>query len=341
MKYQDLIKQIRKNEIGKVYLFAGPEVHVAMMMEKMLVDAAVTPELAQLNYQVFENKSPEIQTVIEACETLPLMSERRIVVMRSATGIMKSADKGVIAALENYLAHPSPTTTLIIYDDHPDQRKKLFKLFKAADAVVSFEQFTRPELVTWLSQRVKRAGKRVDRHTIETFIDQTGYFGGDKKKNETTVAKLDNELSKVIDYVGEGEIISAEDVLTVLPKSIEDTVFAMLDYAIGGNKGAALTLLREFYVRGESPIGIFSLLVRQIRQMLQLRLLQAEKTPRSAIAQEVGVSDFILKKIEGKSRRFSVEKLTAMMTEAAELDFKMKTGGVEAAFGVEWYILSI
>lgn len=121
--------------------------------------------------------------------------------------------------------------------------------------------------------RLKLAGKRTSQRVVEQFVMDTLYLENDNKNMEM----VDNELNKIIDYVGERDAITLEDVETVMPKSVEDNVFKMVDYAMGGNKGAALKMLNQFYLEGEGPFGVFGLLLRQIRIMLMVKLLSEKR----------------------------------------------------------------
>ena len=337
MKYQVLMRAIKNKEIAPVYLFTGEESHIAGMMEAQLVKTLVQGGMEQLNYTVFEDKNPDITEIVAVCETLPLMSERRVVVVREAAQLLKISDKSGMDRVEVYLKNPSPTTVLIVYDKSPDKRKKLYKLFKAQAEIVEYDKLNRTELEKWIGRRWIKAGKKPSRRAVEQFITQSLYLENANKNMEM----VDNEVEKILDYVGGRESITPEDVAAVMPQSIEDNVFKMVDYAMGGNKGAALTMLEQFYLEGESPFGVFSLLIRQIRMMLMARYLSEKRLPADAIAREMKTKPFVAQKLLRGSGRYKTEGLRRRMIDAAKLDLMMKTGKIDPEFALEWYILKL
>ena len=99
MKYQELMKAIKQKEVRPVYLFAGPEQYIGNMVEHTLVETVIAPGLEQLNLAVFEDKNPDISEILSVCETLPLMSEKRVVIVRESAGLTKTSDKKTVEAL--------------------------------------------------------------------------------------------------------------------------------------------------------------------------------------------------------------------------------------------------
>ena len=153
--------------------------------------------------------------------------------------------------------------------------------------------------------------------------------------------RVDNELGKLMDYVGDSEAITLNDLEATLPKSIDENIFRMVDFAMGGDMGEALMMLENFYLSGESPFGVFGLLLSQLRTMLQVRILTDSRSTQATIAKQVGRPPFVVKKMQGTARRFPQERLMGIMAAAAQLDVQMKTGVVEPELGVELFVLRL
>lgn len=342
MGYQNLIKEINQGIIKPVYLFTGKELYIAAMMEKMMVEKVLPRELIALNYTVFDDKIADIADVLSLCETLPMMSDKRIVVLREGASFLGTSKKGGITTamtetFADYLKNPSPSTVLILYESGPDKRKKLYKQLKTTAEIVEYNKLTKIELEKWLGRRLKQAGKKSSTRAIETFIDKSNYLESDEK----TMEMIDNEVNKIIDYAGDRPQITIDDVEIVTPRSVEDNVFNMVDYAVTGRKDEALIMLRNFYLEGESPFGIFALLTRQLRLMLQVKLYTEQRKPADYIVGQTGIKPFLVKKMTRIGSKRSSESLTRKMIEAADLDYKMKTGGIDPEFGVEWMVLKL
>lgn len=337
MNYQELMKQIKNKTAAPVYFFTGPEVYIAQMMEHMLIDQMVMHGMEQMNLTIFTEKDPDISEIITVCEMLPLMSQKRVVIIREETGIVKSSDKKTVAAIEKYLNNPSPSTVLIFYDQLPDKRKKIYKTLKEKAVIVDYQKLNRLELQKWIGRRLKLANKQTTRRAVDLFIDDCLYLENEHSNMEI----VDHELNKIIDYTGDRPQVTVTDIETVMPKSIEDNIFKMIDYAMENEKGTALTMLGQFYLEGESPFGVYGLLLRQIRIMLMIRILKDRNMTPEAIAKEVKLPPFIVRKTMNNSKKYSVNRLKRTLINAAELDLKMKTGKIDAEFAVEWFIMEL
>lgn len=340
MNYQTLMKAIRAGDIHPIYLFTGQEkkgaeMYLAGMMEQMLVKKCIAPGLEPFNVTVFSDKSPDISEIIAVCETMPMLSGKRVVVVKESTGLTHSADKQMVERLSRYLQMPSPNTVLIFYDTTPDKRKKIYKVLKETAVLVEYGKLSQLELEKWIGRRVDQAGKTITQGAMAAFLEHSLYLENDSQNLE----QVDNEINKLIDYAGNETQISKQAVELVMPRSIEDDIFKMVDYATNGNKGAALKMLRQFYLEGESAFGVFGLLLRQIRILLQVRLLKERYASAEAIAKQAKLRPFVVRK--ALRSPYSVEKLKHIMIDAADLDLKMKTGKIEPEFGVEWFILKL
>lgn len=337
MKYQELMKDIKQKQIKPVYLFAGSEQYIGNMVEHSMVENVISQGLEQLNLKVFEDKNPDISEILSVCETLPLMSEKRVVIIREGTGLTKISDKKTVDALNRYIDRPAETTVLILCDSSPDKRKKIYKTLKSQNAIVDFEKLSKIDLEKWIGRRLKLAQKRTTTRVVEQFIRDTLYIENENKNMEM----VDNELNKIIDYVGEKDTITLEDVEAVMPKLVEDNIFKMIDYAMAGNKGAALKMLNQFYLEGEGPFGVFGLLLRQIRIMLMVKILAEKRMSPDIIAKQAKLAPFIVKKVLQNGRRYQIMGLKETMIAAADLDLKMKIGQIDAEFGVEWFVMKL
>ncbi len=337
MNYKELNKTIKNKEIFSVYLFTGPEYYIGNMMEKNLTKKIISKGLEPLNITIFNDKISDTSEILATCETLPLMSEKRLVIIKEDIQIGKISDKKTIDQWMNYLEKPSPTTVLVIYWKQPDKRKKIYKGLLKYGTIVNFEKLDRRDLEHWINRRLKIVQKIISKSIMDLFIQRTLYLSNENK----TMENVDHDLNQLIDYVGDRQEILKDDIVLIMPQSIEEGVFKMIDYGMAGKKGEAMIMLNQFYLQGESPFGVFSLLVRQIRLLLMVKLyIQKGLTPK-AIAGEMKLAPFIVNKILKNGRNYPIDNLWKLMEIAAEIDCQMKTGKINQNFGLELFLMKI
>jgi len=337
MKYSQIEKEIRNNCFHPVYLLTGKEIHIAEMLIKQIRNKTIDPMLSQINEMIFDTSDFEVNELLSLCNTPPIGSDKRMVLVKESSDFMKINDTDQIKKIAKYLSNPAPDTILIIVSQAPDKRKKIYKEVAKASTVVDFNKLNRVELEQWIQLRFSKNKIDISKKQIAQFINASLYLENKNKNMEM----IDHEIEKIIDYIKPATHVTEKDLVAVLPKSIDDNIFNMIDLALVGNKGVALEMLKQFYLEGESPFGVFALLVRQIRLLIQVKVLTQENFTQNQISEKMKVKPFIVGKIQHKTQRFSSEKLLELHDKAANLDYQIKSGKIDAQFGVEWLMLSI
>ena len=337
MKYSQAEKEIKNNIFHSVYLLTGKEIYIAEMLIKQIRNKTIDPLLSQINEMVFDSDAFEVNELLSLCNTPPIGSDKRMVLVSDSAGFMKINDAEEIQKIAKYLSNPSPDTILMIISQTPDKRKKIYKEIAKAGSVVEFNKLNRVELEQWIRLRFTKNKIDISKKQIAQFINASLYLEN-KNKN---IEMIDHEIEKIIDYIKPATSITEKDLIAILPKSIDDNIFNMIDLALVGNKGIALEMLKQFYLEGESPFGVFALLVRQIRLLIQIKVLTEQNLTQNQISEKMKVKPFIIGKIQRKTQRFSKEQLLNLHHKAANLDYQIKSGKIDAQFGVEWLMLSI
>lgn len=337
MNYKELNKNVKNNIISPVYLFTGPEQYIGHMMEKTLIGTEIAKGLEVLNITTYNDKNIDVSEFLATCETLPMMSNKRMVIIREEAQIDKITDKKDLDRISAYLEKPCPSTLLIIYWEQPDKRKKLYKTLINNGCLVVFEKLDASDLQAWIIRRINNAAKKISRSVLELFIQRSMYLVNEKK----TMEMVDHELNNLIDYIGDRSEITKEDILLILPQSIEEGIFKMIDYAVNGQKDQALLMLNQFYMEGESPFGLFSLLLRQVRMLLMVKIYTQRGLPSKNVASEMKLAPFIVNKILKNGKNYPVDNLWELMMIGAELDAQMKLGEIDQNFALELFLMKI
>ncbi|MDP2843978.1 MAG: DNA polymerase III subunit delta, partial [Acetobacterium sp.] len=150
MNYKELSKSIKNQEISPVYLFTGSEHYIGHMIEKTLIASELAKGLEPLNLTTYNDKNLDMSVLLATCETLPMMSNKRIVIVREEAHLDKIIDKKDLDRLVAYLENPCPSTLLIIYWEQPDKRKKLYKSLTKAGSLVVFDKLDASDLQAWI-----------------------------------------------------------------------------------------------------------------------------------------------------------------------------------------------
>ena len=267
------------------------------------------------NSDSFEGESANADDVVAACNTLPFLSERRLVVVKSVDKMPK-AGQDVLAA---YAADPSPTTVLVLT---AAKLAKNTKLFKAVDRLGGAAEYAAPKKSEYPRdiQRVfADRGKRIDLEAAELLVTAVGY----------DLRRLSAEADKAIAYVGERGEVTRTDIEQVASTTATSSVFELSGALANRDAHTALQLLGELLGDGESVFGIHATALKKLRELIIARsLIDAGHGSLSDICRALGFPEgqsWRFKNLPRQARGFTSAELVDALRAAAETEAQMKT----------------
>ena len=146
MTYDQLFKTIKAGDIKPAYLFYGQETYVLNSALDALRKKLLPEGFEPLNQNIFEGAA-DVQSIIDAAETLPLMCDRRLVVLRDWTLLAGRGEGGDVARFIEWLDNiPDNCCLTFLQADAPDSRKKLTQALKTHAEWVEFSLLSDADL---------------------------------------------------------------------------------------------------------------------------------------------------------------------------------------------------
>ena len=153
MYYEELRSAIKERKIAPLYIFEGPEEYLIDFCIGELKKALVEEWSEMMNYQS-HTELPPVNEAGDFMETLPVMSERKLIVFRKC-GLFEGNIKNK-AEWENILSNVAPYNCVVIWEKQPEKGKKQNTVRKAAEkggaVVVEFPLRTEGTLRSWVSK---------------------------------------------------------------------------------------------------------------------------------------------------------------------------------------------
>ena len=323
--------ELKAGTVRNVYCFYGPEAYIRRSALEKLRAKVLMPGLEDMNETLLS--APTAQQVIESCETLPMMSDYRLVIVRDCALAQSGKAKDEAqesAALCEYLPRV-PQTTCLLFDlgDGVDKRKKLSQALMKLPGAVSFDALDDAQLARWMGQTLRPLSKKMDRAACEALSFTSG----------RDLTMLSGELQKLAAFVGERAEITAQDVEQVATHTAECTVFAMVDAITEGRAQQAFELLGVLLQGGEQRIGILAMITRQYRQMMHLCALLRERVPQAQQAKLLGVPPFALTRLTRQVGKRTYDALRACVEACVQADYDIKRGALREEAALERLML--
>lgn len=331
MSIEVLKKDIKNNNLKNLYVFYGEEEYLKKFYINKIEEAILNDNFNSLNKIVLDGKA-ENGKIIEACETMPFFSQRKLVVVKNSgkfTG--KSGTKSEDEDFLKYLKNIPPYACLIFYEDTIDKRLKIVKDVKDNGLLVEFQYLKQPDMVKWVIKSFKSHKKTID-------INASSYLVSISEPGMTEVL---NEIEKLVSYLGEKESVEIDDIDKVCTKSVKSRVFDLVDAVAEKRISAALKLLNDMIILKEPLPKILLLITRQLRLILQMKVLCDEGLDKSEACVRLKITPYVGSKVYNQAKKYSVEKIKDIIKEAMELDLAIKTGRMNDRIAAEILIYKL
>jgi len=313
--YEKLIDDIGRGNLSSVYFFYGPEELLKERAVQNLIQLLVPPELRDFNLDLLYGDETDGAQIIERISALPMMAEHRVVVVRMVDQL-GIADR---RQLLEHLRAPCPHTCLILTAPQVDVRKGFYRSLEALGCHVKFDSLTGKKLARWVGQRALENGKTMIPDAIQMLYDSIG---------EGLIA-LDNEIKKLVLYVGERQTIEPEDVETVVGELRVRSVFDLCDAIGSRDLRLAMTVLSRLVEASVSPGRMIMLIRQHLSKLAKARSMSQRGRSAEQIMAGCHVSRKDVEKFIRQSANFDEEDLENMFARLYETDLKLKTGAQE------------
>ncbi|MGE5180883.1 MAG: DNA polymerase III subunit delta [Acidobacteriota bacterium] len=269
-------------------------------------DAAVPPAARGFNYDVVEGR-PNGARIVALCQTLPMMAQRRLVLVRDLSGLPADDAQAVI----DYFARPNPSTVLVALASKLDKR---MKVFAAASKKGYLHVLEAPrQLVPWVKAEAQAQGVKLEGAAIGRLIDTVG---DDLSRLAVAVEQLG--------LYAQGRAVTGDDVDELIADTRERSVFELTDAIGAADRTRALAAVASLCDQRESAVGVVVMLARHVRQLAVLHALRAQGTPRPEWASRIGVPPFVVDKLLAQARSYTPAALAHATRQLAEADRALK-----------------
>ncbi|MFC1683840.1 DNA polymerase III subunit delta, partial [Candidatus Zixiibacteriota bacterium] len=254
--YDDLMKDIDRGQLRPVYFFYGPEEFRKEQAVQALIGKLVPRELRDFNLDILYGDETDAGQILDRISTLPMMAERRVVLIRDVAALSPSSKKQLPVHLKTAFAH----ACLIMTAGQIDVRKAFYRDLRRVAQEFIFGLLKRQEIPDWICERAREYGKSIDPQAIQMLWD--GF--------QSNLVALDNEISKLAIYTAERDQIRSEDVSAVVGELRAHTVFEFCDAICFRDLPKAMILLSCLMEAGITPFNIIWQLREHLKNLVSI-----------------------------------------------------------------------
>jgi DNA polymerase-3 subunit delta len=310
-------------------LFGDDELAIAEFVSR-LREKLGDPSAIALNTQVFEGPSLDLTALAQACQAVPFLARRRLVVVYRAGACLAGGSQRQERLLEILEAVPA-STALVLVETSDSKAASILQAWADAHPSAAYVRtLTSPKgeaFARRLVDRAKALGGEIDLQAARLLAELIA--------DDPLIG--DQELAKLLDYVGRSRAVREEDVQQLTPYHGQSDVFAMVD-ALGTRDGRRALALLHRLLEDESPRYAFSMITRQLRLLLQAReALDSGKDPATTLS----LHPYVASKLASQARQFTLPQLEAMYHRLLETDLAIKTNLSEESVALDSLVTAL
>lgn len=221
-----LADAIRTGRFDAAYALTGDNDFRKEEALRQVLESATEPSTRDFNVDVIRGGEADPQHLETALGALPMLAERRVVVVRDAGALRKAA----AARLDTYLGNPSASTVLVlVYAAGADVPEAVSRRV----AVIPLEQLSGDQLRRWITRQAKTA------HRVEIAPEAAGLL---QEAVGNDLLELAGELDKLASFT-EGARIDTDAVAAVVGVRPGETIVSLLEAVAARDVRRSLALV--------------------------------------------------------------------------------------------------
>ncbi|TGE32512.1 DNA polymerase III subunit delta [Desulfosporosinus sp. Sb-LF] len=328
MREIERIKEnVTRGKIPAVHLWYGEDRFLIQEALKVLKSFYFMTDPSGSGIEVVSAKELSPATILERANTMSFFANRLLIV--EEVPYFQDGQGADLELFLDYFSNPNPATSLLFIAESVHRGRKFYKALDRTGEIVEFCAPKRSQdWLAWVQSELKARGKTMDAQVMSQFIEWAGHHTG----------VLSQELDKLVIYSQDRQKITEEDIKAITTRTIEASVFDLLDAVAGRSSSKALQTLHKV-LREEHPLKVLTLLVRQVRLLLGCNALRKRGGNVAEAPSALGISPYEAQKVWQQSLKLSSEKLAKALTECLKTDLALKTSGGDPGLLLEMMII--
>jgi DNA polymerase III subunit delta len=262
-----------------------------------------------------------IAEISEKINTGSLFTKKRMIIIKH---IFKNSDynlfKSILALIK--AKKDDKSNALVFIDENiintklKENAKKLFLALKKEPYSQEFKLLNHKQVYDLAKNLLLKNNQPINPSALSLLIEKTN----------NDLWQLNNEINK-LSALAKDRQIEVEDINLMVKGEYEEKIFILIDSFFEKRKSVAYKTLHEQLSAGLSPEYILTMIIRQIKILLEIK--SAQKTTSSHnLAQVLNLHPYVVKKSLTQINNFNLNNLKKIFNYLIDLEYKNKTGQI-------------
>lgn len=316
------MSQSSEKPLLPVYLAVGNDaLKRRHLLERMKARISSHGDLS-FNSDEFDGHTALGSDIVVSCNTMPFASDVRLVVVSGVEFLKKSDAEELISYLEN----PNQTTVLFLEAEKLLKNTRLYKAIAATNpqAVIDCSLPKAAALPDRVRNMAPEHGATMTPEAARALVELVG----------EDMIRIDTELRKIALAHRGADPINENEVYSMVARTSEIKPWELVNaFSARDLKKCLLYLSR---MKSTSPIGLLSMCVTRVRELIATRAMVQRGTRSQLMAVLKKNQEWQIKNHYTWARGFSDEELRRALSTARDAERAMKSGSDPHEVFVSW-----
>ncbi len=263
----------------------------------------------------------EYTKILDAVQSLPFLVPSKLVILLSP-----SSNKKFTEVFADIADSVPDNVKVFIVESKLDKRSVFYKTLKSKTEYKEFNELDLPALTQWVVSEVDQKDGKIARVDAKYLVERVGL-------NQT---KLGNELDKLLTYKTE---INRDSIDNLTTKSIQSSIFDLIENTIKGNTKVALEIYEEQRQVGVEPQQIIAMLAWQL-QALAIVKTAGDRTNQE-ISTQAKMNPYVVSKTQNLAKNMTYKDIKQNIGELYKLDISSKSTSIDVDQALQGYIMGL
>ncbi|OOM81614.1 DNA polymerase III subunit delta [Clostridium sp. BL-8] len=337
INYEVYEKEIEKGNIKNGYVFCGLDEELIKDGISLITKREIPEELEELNLIKIDGMNTSLDDIVNACETMPFMGEKKVVLVYRASFLQEKNDSTgtkIYNELKKYILDLPPYTILIMYyllndkRERPNKNRKLSTIEKSL-TVVHCDKLKKDKYLKKVSDIFKDKGKTIGRVELMYFCE--------KVQNNFDIIK--REIDKLVSYC-EGREIRKEDINLLILNSNEEDIFDLVELIAMKKVDKAIDIMKEILYKSDQHMLIISAIQKHFLRLYEIKIKIMNGKRVEDIVSDYKLPQFVCEKLMGQASKFTQRQLSQLIKLCVSAETKLKSTGMDKTMEMEFLLIN-
>jgi DNA polymerase-3 subunit delta len=310
MDFKQILASVKNKEFKPVYILHGEEPYFIDQIADQIENYCLEDHEKDFNQAIIYGRDAELIGLISELKGYPMMSERRLVILREAQDFKQ------IDELDSYVESPTDSTVFVVCYKYKtiDARKKLLKSASKNGIVFKSEKIKDYQLPDWIVNHMKSKGFSINSKATMLLAENVG----------NDLSRLVNEIEKLSILVESGTQITENHIEENIGISKDYNLFELTNAISKVDITKANKIVNYFQNNPKATdlTMIVSNLFKFFTQIMRIHFYPTKT--REFISNALKVHPFVAGELIQASSKFPPKKIAANIEILYEFDLKSK-----------------